>query len=395
MSKPRREAYPFVLGIPTYNRYDLLDQCIESAISGSAVPKKIVVIDNGGKYITKRKKVEVVRTCRNLGVGASWNLLHKLTDPLDLVICNDDVRLGRDLLRKLLDCGAPVTTAGGWACFRQRQDVWRIVGPYDEEFFAYHEDNDYSYRLKLAGIERIELGEKDFVHHRSATMATMSGEERSEFNYKWEQGRHYYQRKWGGLPDAERFLTPFNASAEKPKTLEAARNAAYTRACATPSDINEHLPTLREMARTCTHVTEFGRGHGNSTIAFICAAPKTFISYDINPLQEDKMLDMLRGQSDVRLLKGDTVAIDIEPTELLFIDTHHTYEQMKIELLRHGEKAAKYIVFHDTTTFGINGYDGKQGILPAIKEWLVNNPFHIERELHNNNGLLILKRNDV
>jgi hypothetical protein len=194
------------------------------------------------------------------------------------------------------------------------------------------------------------------------------------------------------LPERERFLAPFNSETKSPKTLGEARALAYARACNIPSDINEHVRVLYELALECAHVTEFGRGHGNSTIAFIHAAPKTFISYDVNPLREDDALHVLAGQNDVRLLRGDTLHIDIEETDLLFVDTHQTYDHLRAELNRHGDKARRYIVLHDTVTWGSTGCDGGKGILPAIDEWLTSKVFHVERTLHNNNGLMVLKR---
>src|SRR5205807_1896221 len=104
-----------------------------------------------------------------------------------------------------------MATAAGWSCFRQKHEVWRIVGDYDENFFAYHEDNDYCYRLRLAGIERQEISHDGIAHHGSSTIAAMSREERERFECNWLRGRRYYQDKWGGVPGEERFQHPFNS----------------------------------------------------------------------------------------------------------------------------------------------------------------------------------------
>ena len=63
----------------------------------------------------------------------------------------------------------------------------------------------------------------------------------------------------------------------------------------------------------------------------------------------------LAGRTDFHFTVGDTKAIDIEETDLLFIDTLHTYDQLAAELARHGMKARRWIVLHDTTTFATNG----------------------------------------
>ena len=62
--------------------------------------------------------------------------------------------------------------------------------------------------------------------------------------------------------------------------LEQIVNQIYT----TPSDINEHIPTLIDYASECEHITEMGVRAITSTWAFLGAAPKKLISYDIeNP----------------------------------------------------------------------------------------------------------------
>ena len=40
----------------------------------------------------------------------------------------------------------------------------------------------------------------------------------------------------------------------------------------------------------------------------------------------------------------DTTKVKIEPTELLFIDTDHTYEHLKKELSLHSSKVSKWII---------------------------------------------------
>lgn len=383
----------FVVGIPTLNRYELLDQCIESVFNSSVTPEKVLVIDNGGSYQAKRAGVEVIKPARNLGVAASWNLIHKLTKPRELIILNDDLRVGRDVLEKLLDSSAPVAVAAGWSAFRQKESVWETVGEYDERFPAYYEDNDYSYRLKLAGLPHEEISHGGLEHTGSATLKSFTPEQKHLFDEKHGQSKRYYLEKWGGLPGEERHTQPFGAAGGVRAPMEEARALAYKRACAGPSDIYEHLPVLFELAKRCKHVTEFGRGRGNSTRAFLYAAPERFVSYDIAPLPGDRELVALVGDLDAQLLRGDTRNLDIEETDLLFIDTHHTYEQVHTELERHGAKARKYLVFHDTVTFGQVGEDpGTKGLLPAIEEWVVGKPFRVERDLKNNNGLLVLER---
>ena len=78
------------LAIPTYNRYDLLDKCIESAEAGSLKPDNYIIINNGKKnYINNNSKVKVYNSDFNLGVAASWNQIIKMSDEIR-IISNDD-----------------------------------------------------------------------------------------------------------------------------------------------------------------------------------------------------------------------------------------------------------------------------------------------------------------
>lgn len=161
-------------------------------------------------------------------------------------------------------------------------------------------------------------------------------------------------------------------------------------------DICEHLDTLTQLASECEHITEMGFRHGASFSALLKAKPKTAISYDLSiPENCRALIDQVKGDTQVKLIQGDTLEIEIEETDLLFIDTLHTYAQLKKELLRHGNKAKKYLAFHDTVTFGHIGEDGtEKGLMDAIQEYITtHNPRWAAHEHYeNNNGLTILKR---
>lgn len=172
----------------------------------------------------------------------------------------------------------------------------------------------------------------------------------------------------------------------------------------TPSDINEHLVRLHELASECDHVTEMGlRGANGSTIAFLAAQPETFISWDINPMavvsESVAFLVQVAGRTSFQPRVGDTRKIIIEPTDLLFIDTLHTAQQLKAELERHADpiedKVKKYLVFHDTRTFGEVGEDGSvPGLRAAIRWFQKEHAFplwQLVEDRENCNGLVVLR----
>ena len=179
-------------------------------------------------------------------------------------------------------------------------------------------------------------------------------------------------------------------------------------------DINEHLPTLRSYASRCNHVTEMGVRFAISTHAFLIAKPKKTVSIDLNyhffePYEKSINDFASICETPFQFIENDVLKIDIEQTDLLFIDTLHTYHQLLSELNRHEKNVNKWIILHDTVTFAHEDEEfyqngkisenvafikkEKTGLKPAIEDFLKNNKnWKIEKEYINNNGLTILKR---
>lgn len=164
----------------------------------------------------------------------------------------------------------------------------------------------------------------------------------------------------------------------------------YDISCSVPSDINQHIPTLLLYSTMVNHVTEMGVRWGVSTRAFLYAAAKnktTLRSYDIilNETVVDLFAKAKEFNVDATYQQADTLNMTIEETDLLFIDTLHTYNQLSQELKIHGNKSKKYIILHDTVAF--------KDLDQAINEFLEENPhWKLLVKYYNNNGLTILER---
>lgn len=166
-----------------------------------------------------------------------------------------------------------------------------------------------------------------------------------------------------------------------------------------PSDIHEHMVVLRYYADKCDHVTELGVRKGVSTWAFLSSMAKRVVSVDVNhPNDFGGSLQEMRDASveagiDFTFILADDLSIELEETDLLFIDALHTYGHLKKELELHSLKARRFIIFHDTVQYGEVGVDGGKGIEPAILEFINDNDnWQIKEVYTNNNGLLILER---
>lgn len=179
----------------------------------------------------------------------------------------------------------------------------------------------------------------------------------------------------------------------------------------TPSDINEHIPTLIEYGSECDTITEMGVRGITSTWAFLGAAPKRLISYDMeDPSHYGSNIQQVYDVAahyglDFEFKQADVLKIEIEETDLLFLDTWHAYDQLKAELDLHSPKARKYIIMHDTTSYEYrdepltseNTFEGEKssgkGLWPAITEFLDStDEWILHKRYTNNNGITILKR---
>ncbi len=183
----------------------------------------------------------------------------------------------------------------------------------------------------------------------------------------------------------------------------------YQRHLKRKTAITDHLPRLRDLAKGCETVVELGVKHGASSSAFLLEADRV-ISYDIAPTPDARRLQEVAGDRWCYRIEDSRTAKP-EPCELLFIDSLHTYEQMRMELNRHAPSAEGMIVFHDVTTFGEIGADGEtgrhswqyivgesvpvehMGIRPSIDELMIRDrSWRILKRYTDSHGLLVLSR---
>jgi hypothetical protein len=193
----------------------------------------------------------------------------------------------------------------------------------------------------------------------------------------------------------------------------------YYLECNTPSDINEHLPTLYDYAKECNHITECGVRGVVSSWAFayglLGRSPVKLIQVDPGTNQKVVSFGETCNNNGIpcTFYNESDLTCPIETTDLLFIDTWHVYAQLKRELARWNEHVNKYIILHDTTVdewqgetirvgwnageqskqFGFPVQEINMGLWPAVVEFLGAHPeWVLEKRYTNNNGLTILKR---
>lgn len=191
-----------------------------------------------------------------------------------------------------------------------------------------------------------------------------------------------------------------------PEDLDQLLEALFVESLHTgPGDIRDHLNTLALLAARCEHITEFGTSMGISTSALMLARPKRLITYDIarNP-RVTKLEEVARLSGiDFSFRQESTSRLNnIEPTDMLFIDTLHVQAQLTAELNLATEvydgEVRRYIVMHDTVTFGIYpehpAPGSGRGLLFALLPFLRQNAarWRLAAHYQHNNGLTVLER---
>lgn len=163
----------------------------------------------------------------------------------------------------------------------------------------------------------------------------------------------------------------------------------------TPGDIEEHLETFYEYGTRCKTIVELGTRKLVSTWAWLKARPEKLLCVDLLHPSEygaegNVNIQIAIGWSelfgiDFEFIKGNDLEVEIPEADLIFIDTDHTYEQLDKELKKFGDKAKKYLVFHDTNI---------ESMTKAIWEFLDKHMYTWKLVLHhkNNNGIIILER---
>lgn len=198
-----------VLGIPTLNRFDWLERCIASALAGSTVPDRVVVVDNSCGQCPPIAGVEFITPAYNLGVAASWNRIAQACAPGDvLIISNDDILFASDTIEKLLDAAERHPNAGTispidgqkFSCFYLSWRCYDAVGPFDAAYYpAYFEDGDYVQRMALAGYQAISAV-SDVTHGGSQTRQALDEAALEHSHQQFRKNAAYFVAKWGNLP---------------------------------------------------------------------------------------------------------------------------------------------------------------------------------------------------
>lgn len=215
------DQYPFVsVLVLNWNGQRYLRECFNSLRFNSCPHVEVVLIDNGSQDesvdFTRGEfpNVRIIRHSKNLGFCQGYNLGVDAVHGAFLVFLNNDTVVEKGWLEPLIGClraesdvaiatskilfvgSRIVNMAGGilklwtgaadigygrhesWlerpgaiepfygsgAAMAMRRDLFQLVGGFDKDYFAYGEDLDLSWRLRLIGY-RVRLVRESVVHH--------------------------------------------------------------------------------------------------------------------------------------------------------------------------------------------------------------------------------------
>jgi GT2 family glycosyltransferase len=212
------------LCIPTLNRYDLLVNTLLTAEAGTLKPDHYYIIDNGMNINFNSlpkdfsSRIFVAQVKYNLGVARSWNwFIDNVKD--NIILCNDDIEFYEDSLEILMSgydenfILYPHEGTTSFSCIQVPRKIINDVGYFDETispFYAYFEDNDFHYRMKLKGYDIKSVPGCKVKHIGSATFKKLTPVEQKLHHQKFNEAHYRYLMKWGGDPGKEQFTVPFN-----------------------------------------------------------------------------------------------------------------------------------------------------------------------------------------
>ena len=229
--------------VPNFNGKQFLKICFDSILNQNYSSYEIIIVDNGSsdgsvQYINENyPEFTLIQNKENLGFAAAVNQGIKASNADYIFLLNNDVELETDCISNLLKCiekdknifavsskmiqyndRSKMDDAGdeytilGWtrkvgdgkspdlytaereifsACAGAalyRKNILDEIGYFDENFFAYMEDVDISYRARIKGYKCVYCPEAVVYHFGSGT----SGSRYNEFKIRLAARNNVY-----------------------------------------------------------------------------------------------------------------------------------------------------------------------------------------------------------
>jgi GT2 family glycosyltransferase len=200
-----------VLIIPVLNRYDLLDQNINSI---DHPIDEICIINNGLEEYTPTRtdlNIKVFKMPSNQGIAGSWNLGIKFYPhkPYWLISSADNSFISGSLalIEELASPDKLLMAEESFGTFAIGENVIKTVGLFDEYIYpAYYEDTQYKDRIHQAGMDhcmdhrldiRMNWNGGSNTIKSDPKLNAINGEtfRRNEIYYKEQQANNFFFNK--------------------------------------------------------------------------------------------------------------------------------------------------------------------------------------------------------
>ena len=240
--------------IPNWNGKKYLRSCLYALYKHSKVEMDVVVVDNGSidDSIEEAKKafpnVKYIMLDKNYGFSKAVNEGIKIAETPYVILLNNDVKIEKGFVeallnkiksdkkifsveakllqqrnRKMIDSAGTTYNVLGWARARgkdcsdakynescetfaacagaaiYRKNIFRTIGLFDEQYFAYLEDIDMGYRAKIHGYKNMYEPKARALHVGSAS----TGGRYNRFKVKYSARNNIYliyrNMPWGQI----------------------------------------------------------------------------------------------------------------------------------------------------------------------------------------------------
>ena len=155
-----------------------------------------------------------------------------------------------------------------------------------------------------------------------------------------------------------------------------------------PPSLPGYHQQIRDIIKKSESYTEFGVYQGHTLAVALLTNTKKIRAYDIDlSLFSDKqhLFDnhAKENKIDFKIYKRNTARGCIEETDVLNIDSLHTYTHCMKELNHHGHRVKKYIIFHDTNT---------ESLFNAVSNFMARNDWELVTRNTLGVGYTLIKR---
>jgi hypothetical protein len=294
-------------------------------------------------------------------------------------------------------------------------DCMDVIGPWDQNITHYPIDIDFYYRIRKYGWTCLDYDGSWIDHHASSTVRKNAMMEYINHVHINNSNYVYYEKKWGGSKDNEKYIFPFNGQDLNNLFLKIVSSPIYTKLIGGlptteggllfDQDESGRLSQLTLLSNIIkavkpTKILETGTQRYFFTL-FLSNLIETFsiVTFD----QDERCLklydtikDHVGKTVDITFHCGDSRETlpyykeELKDVDLAWVDGGHSYEVCYEDLKNVGELKIPYILVDDSKMDSVDR---------AIKKFLsVNNKYYRIPNpygIYDYRGITVLRRKRV